>query len=163
MTSRKGFLGAGVAAAAAVFMPKSAAGASDDGGAAPEIEGSWFVQVPTVQGLTLSLQTYGRGGVFLESNHVRGILQPGSTGHGSWEKAGAHRYTKVVQWFSQPAGKPVLRVGVRELVEVSGDQFVILAAKRVRYRLDGNIEDEFPCESVGGIGTRIKAELPPCS
>ncbi len=164
MTSRKRFLTGGIAACAAGMLTPRAAAQADGGEAGPEIEGAWLVTIPTVPGPTISLQTYFRGGAVLENNNVRGIIQPGTTGHGAWEKVAPHKYTKTVQWFSsQPApGSPTLRVMLRELIEVSGEQFVILAAKRIRYLLDGSVEREFPCESAGGIGVRVRPELPAC-
>ena len=167
--TRKRFFARAIAASAAtLFVPKQAARA-DDGGTAPEIEGTWrFDNLPAPQGAAVSLQTFARGGVFLESAVLIGgtTAIPRTTSQGVWEKIGPQLYLKRFEYFVERKSAEivtVLRVEVREEVQVSGDLMTLGNAKLTRYNLDGTFHSQAPCGVSNAVGNRIRAEAPGCS
>jgi hypothetical protein len=167
VTRKRFFARAIAASAAALFVPKQAARA-DDGGTAPEIEGTWrFDSLPAPQGAAVSLQTFARGGVFLESAVLIGgtTAIPRTTSQGVWEKIGPHLYLKTFEYFvGRPSGDivTVLRVKIREAVLVEGDLLTIRMSKLTRYNLDGSPHSDAPCVFPNSVGTRLRAEVPSC-
>ena len=166
--TRKRFLARAIAAsAAALFVQKHAAHA-DDGGTAPEIEGTWrFDHLPAPRGAAVSLQTFARGGVFFESAVLIGGTSaiPRTTSQGVWEKIGPHHYLKTFEYFvERPSGGivTVLRVRVSEEVQVSGDLITLGNAKLTRFNLDGTLHSEEACGASHAVGIRLWAEAPGC-
>ncbi len=168
MLTRKRFFARALAAsAAALFLPKHAAQA-DDGGTAPEIEGTWrFDYLPAPGGGAVSLHTFARGGVFLEnsvlidpSNNSR--FYPRTTSQGVWTRIGPGLYLKTSEYFAKLQSGEVVRVNVKEQVQVSGDLMTIGNAKLTRYNLDGTFHSGVPCGVSNAIGMRLLAEAPSC-
>lgn len=167
ITRKRFFASAIAASAAALFVPKQPARA-DDAGTAPEIEGTWrFDNLPAPQGAAVSLQTFARGGVFLESAVLIGgtTAIPRTTSQGVWEKIGPQLYRKTFEYFiGRPSGEivTVLRVKVREEVQVNGDVMTIGNGTLTRYNLDGTFHSEAPCRASNATGVRLQAEAPSC-
>ena len=167
LTRKRFFASAMAASAAALFVPKQPARA-DDGGTAPEIEGTWrFDNLPAPQGAAVSLQTFARGGVFIESAVLIGgtTAIPRTTSQGVWEKIGPQLYLMTFEYFiGRPSGEivTVLRVKVTQEVQVSGDLMTIGNGKLTRYNLDGTLNSEAPCGVSNAVGIRLRAEAPGC-
>jgi hypothetical protein len=167
VTRKRFFASALAASAAALFVPKRTARA-DDGGTAPEIEGTWrFDSLPAPGGAAVSLQTFARGGVFLESAVLIGgtTAIPRTTSQGVWEKIGPQLYLTRFEYFiARTSGEivTVLRVEIRQECQVSGDLMTIGNAKLTRYNLDGTVNSEAPCAVSNGVGIRLRAEAPSC-
>ena len=154
---------AGAAAAATGGLATTAHSAT--GGTSPEIEGTWrFDNLPAPGGLAVSLHTFARGGVFLESTVLIGSTSaiPRTTSQGAWEKIGPQTYLRTFEWFVQRPSGEVVRVRVRDEVLVSGDFLTITKSKLTRYNLDGTLHSDTPCVLLGAIGVRLRAEAPPC-
>ncbi len=164
--TRKGFFFSAIAAsAAALLVPKPTARA-DDGGTAPEIEGTWrFDNLPAPGGGAVSLQTFARGGVFLESLVlIAGTTAiPRTTSQGVWERIGPQLYLRTFEYFTyRPAEERVVRVRITEEVMVEGDLLKLLKSKLTRYNLDGSLDSEAPCTFPNAIGMRLRVEAPSC-
>jgi len=164
--TRKRFFSRVVAAsAAALLVPKRAARA-DDGGTAPEIEGTWrFDNLPAPGGGAVSLQTFARGGVFLEiAVLIAGTSAiPRSTSQGVWEKIGPQLYLRTFEYFTyRPLEGKVVRVRITEEVLVEGDLLTLLKSKLTRYNLDGSVHSEVPCAFPNATGIRLRVEAPSC-
>lgn len=165
VTRKRFFARALAASAAALFVPKQAARA--DGNTAPEIEGTWrFDNVPAPGGTLVSLQTFARGGVFLESAVLIGSTAiTRTTSQGVWEKIGPQHYLKTFEFFNErKSGEivTVVRVRVREEVHVNGDVMTIGNVKLTRHNLDGTDNSEAPCGVSNAVGIRLGAVLPSC-
>jgi hypothetical protein len=163
LTRKELFTAAVAVAAGGMVTSSSAQGAA--GGTSPEIEGTWrFDNLPAPGGAAVSLQTFARGGVFLESTVLIGSTSavPRTTSQGAWEKIGPQTYLKTFEWFVQRSSGEVVRVRVREEVVVSGDFLTITKSKLTRYNLDGTLHSDTACVFLGAIGVRLRAEAPPC-
>jgi hypothetical protein len=161
LTRKQLIAGAAVAATGGLVTTAHSA----TGGTSPEIEGTWrFDNLPVPGGLAVSLQTFARGGVFLESAVLIGSTSaiPRTTSQGVWEKIGAQTYLKTFEWFARRPSGEVVRVRVREEVLVSRDFLTITKSKLTRYNLDGTLHSDTPCLLLGAIGARLRAEAPPC-
>jgi hypothetical protein len=154
------------AAVAAGGLVTSSKANDGGGGTSPEIEGTWrFDNLPAPGGAAVSLQTFARGGVFLESTVLIGGTSaiPRTTSQGAWEKIGPHTYLKTFEWFVQRSSGEVVRVRALEEVLLSGDLLTITKSMLTRYNLDGTFHSDTPCVSLGAIGVRLRAEELPCS
>ena len=168
MVTRKRFFASALAApAAALFVPKQAARA-DDGGTAPEIEGTWrFDNVPAPGGGSVSLQTFARGGVFLENLVLKAASASSrfparTTSQGVWARIGPNLYLQTFEYFVRTPSDEVLRVNIKQEVEVSGDVMTMGNGKLTRYNLDGTVHSEVPCGVSNAVGIRLRAEAPSC-
>jgi len=163
--TRKGFFSRAVAASAAALLVAKPAAHADDGGTAPEIEGTWrFDNLPAPGGGAVSLQTFARGGVFLEiAVLIAGTTAiPRTTSQGVWERVGPHLYLRTFEYFTQRTSGEIVRVRISEQVLVSGDLLTILSSKLRRYNLDGSVHSEAPCTFPNAIGNRLMVEAPSC-
>jgi hypothetical protein len=167
MTRKRFFARAIAASAAALFIPKEAAHA-DDGGTAPEIEGTWrFDNLPAPGGGAVSLQTFARGGVFLENLVLKAAAATSrfparTTSQGVWARTGPHVYLQTFEYFVRTTSDEILRVNINQEVQVSGDVMTIGNSKLTRYNLDGTPHSHAPCELSNAVGVRLRAEAPSC-
>lgn len=167
LTRKRFFARAMAASAAALLVPKQAARA-DDGGTAPEIEGTWrFDNLPSPSGGGVSLHTFARGGVFLENlvliaASASSRFPARTTSQGVWEKIGPHSYLSTSEYFVRLPSGEVVRVNIKEEVQVSGDTMTIGNTKLTRYNLDGTLHSEVPCGVSNAAGIRLGAEAPSC-
>ena len=168
LTRKRFFARAIAASAAALFVPREAARA-DDGGTAPEIEGVWrFENLPAPGGGAVSLQTFARGGVFFENLVLKAASASSrfparTTSQGVWARIGPHLYRQTFEYFVRTPSDEVLRVNIKQEVQVSGDLMTIGNAKLTRYNLDGTLNSQAPCEFSNAVGIRLRAESPSCS
>jgi hypothetical protein len=163
LTRKQLIAGAAAAATGGLVTNSTAQGAAS--GTSGEIEGTWrFDNLPSPGGVAVSLQTFARGGVFLESTVLIGSTSaiPRTTSQGVWEKIGPHTYLKTFEWFVQRPSGEVVRVRVRDEVLVSGDFLTITKSKLTRFNLDGTLHSDTPCVLLSVIGARLRAEAPPC-
>lgn len=163
--TRKQLFSAAAAFAAGGLVTNSTA-QNGTGSTSPEIEGTWrFDNLPIPGGTAVSLHTFARGGVFLESTVLFAgtSLIPRTTSQGAWEQIGSHTYSKTFEFFTQRPSGEMVRVRVREEVLVSGDFLTITKSKLTRYNLDGTLHSDTPCVLLGAIGVRLRAEAPPCA
>ena len=166
--TRKGFFAKAIAASAATLFVTKQPARADDGCTAPEIEGTWrFDNLAAPGGGSVSLHTFARGGVFLENlvliaASANSRFPARTTSQGVWARIGPHLYLTTFEYFVRLPSGEVLRVNVKEEVQVSGDSMMIGNSKLTRYNLDGTFHSGVPCGVSNAIGMRLLAEAPSC-
>ncbi len=123
------------------------------------LAGSWLVTVDRgPAGALKSLQTYARGGGFVEtSNAVPNTMR--GPGHGAWRRAGHRRYdtTELFFRFDPQTGAFAGYVKLRSRVELSGDGDSFTAVT-VAQALDPNGNPIGPPRSDSATGQRQNVE-----
>ena len=115
-------------AAVGLVIPGSRSAAPQSGlgdGTAPELEGTWRVELtpngPLPPGLPpppyRSLQTFTRGGVMMESNQFRE-----SVGHGVWTRLGSRKFKFTFErlWLDPATATYIGKTVVTDEIELNG-------------------------------------------
>lgn len=150
----------GLAAAFVLVGGAVAATASGQGVAEPNtLTGTWLVTVDRGPGGPLkSLHTYARSGVFTETSNVvpSGLRGPG---HGSWSRAGDHRYdaTELFFRFDPGTGNWLGYLKLRSSIELGSDRDSFTATT-VGQALDTNGNPVGPPRTDTAVGVRLGVE-----
>jgi hypothetical protein len=149
----------GFAAVVLLGVGALSASAGSDGGESRALTGSWIVMIDRgPAGPLTSLQTYARGGGFVETanavpNKMRG------PGYGSWRRAGHRRYDATELFFRyDPEGNVFLgylKLRMRIQLSNDGDSFT---AVTVAQALDANRNPIGPPRTDSAVGERLDVE-----
>jgi hypothetical protein len=149
----------GFAAAVILGVGALSASASSQRGESHALAGSWIVTIDRgPAGQLKSLQTYARGGGFVETGNAVPNTMRGP-GHGSWRRAGHRRYDTTELFFRyDPEGSVFLGyLKLRSRIELSHDGGSFTAVT-VAQALDANRNPIGPPRTDSAVGERLEVE-----
>lgn len=150
------FVGLALAVMLASGAVSATAGGHRHGSGSGSLTGSWIVTIDRgPAGPLTSLQTYARGGGFVETaNAVPNAMR--GPGHGSWSRAGHRHYDTTELFFRyDPSGGAFLGyLQLRSRIELShnGDSFTAVTMAQA---LDANRNPIGPPRTDDATGERI--------